>query len=70
MLNIGHKLFGNELPAHHLLRFTQGCEINQNFIIRKLVYFIDKYNSVGLLEASHYCEKLLLSRSVVTLWIV
>ena len=69
MLNVRPKLFDNELPEHHPLRFTQGCGIYQILMIRQYVYFIAKDNSLELLEAFHYSEKFLLSCSVVMLWL-
>ena len=69
MQNISPKLSENELSAHQPLRFTQGCGIDQIFIIWKCVYFIAKYNYTELLKALNYCEKLLPGISVVTLWI-
>ena len=69
ILNIRPKLFENEYPAHHPLRFTQGCDIEQIIMILDYVYFIAKDNSSELLKAFNYCKKFLLIRSVVTLWI-
>ena len=38
-------------------------------MIRKYAYFIAKYNSVEFLNAFNYSNKLLISHSVVTLWL-
>ena len=69
MLNVRPKIFENESPVHHPLGLTQGCSIDHILMIQEYVYFITKNNSLELFEAFHYCEKFLLSRSVVTLWI-
>ena len=69
ILNIRPKHFDNESPAHHPLRFTQGCDIYQILIIWEYVYFIAKNNSSKLLKVFHYCKKILIIRSLVTLWL-
>ena len=69
MVNINPKLFDNESPENHPLRFTQGCDIGQIIMIREYIYFIAKENSLELLKAFHYGHKFLLGRSVVTIWI-
>ena len=69
MMNTRTKISENDSPAHQTLRFTQGCGIDHIFMIRTYVYFITKYNSVELIKALKYYDKLLIVSSVVTLWI-
>ena len=68
MLNIRPKLFENESPVHHTLRFTQGCGIDQILMIREQVYFIAKENSLEFIEAFHYRDKFLIGHILVTMW--
>ena len=60
MLNISPKLFENEFPSHHPLRFAQG---------KKYIYITAKENSSEFLKAFQYREKFLLGHSGVTLWL-
>ena len=69
MLNIRLKLFKNDSSAYHPLRFTQGCGIDQMFIILKYVYLIAKYSTAGFMRAFNYCKKLLFGISLVMLWL-
>ena len=69
MMNVRPKLFKNELPAHHPLRFTQVCSIDKIIIIWENIYFIAKTNSADFFEAFDYRKKLLLGSSVITLWL-
>ena len=64
MLNIRPKLFENESPANHPLRFTQGCGVYQILMIREYVYLIAKEDSSELLKEFQYREKVILSSSV------
>ena len=69
MLNVRPNLYENELQAHHPLRFTQGCGIDQIIMIGECVYLLAKNNFSELLKTFQYRKKTLLSCSVVTLWL-
>ena len=69
MMNIRPKFFDIGLPAHHPLRFTPGCGIDQILLSENCFILLAKDHFPEFLKAFHYREKFLLSRSVVTLWL-
>ena len=63
------KLFENGSPAHHPLRFTLGCDIDNILLYDNKFILLSKENSSEFLKVFHYYEKFLLGRSVVTMWL-